>query len=410
MRRLKKLLLLSVFAAALLLSAGTFQAAENMVARAKANKLSSGEFQKSSKGLRFRGQDGKYLKDVWCAIGGKIYYFDPSGYAGSGWFRYQNKRYYAGADGAVYAAKWLTKGSKRYYLKKNGVRAEAEWVKKGGKYYYFDPAGLLVTSKQIQTGGKYYYVDKEGVRRTNCWLTMKNKRYFFGKDGVRYQSKWIKYNGKYYYLQKNGVMASEAWVGDYYVGADGARMTDCVVDSYYLDAQGKRTKILKFSGDYLIVGDSRVVGMEMAVSTNKAKFIGKVSMGYSWLNSYAGPLVRCYLAGNPKLKVVFAFGLNDLANIERYISYYRSLMKDFPNANIYFLSVNPVAEATAAAAGYTVKNSQVKPFNAALKKAFGSQYLNCYSYLIKHGFSATDGIHYTAGTYQKIYDYIAKKI
>lgn len=411
-RIMKPMLFLMMAAALLLLPAGQTKAAStvDVISRARSASTPSGKLKETSKGLRYCYTNGKYAKNKWLYVKGSVYYFSSEGYASTGWFTYQKKTYYAGADGKVYAGKWLTQNGKRYYLKKNGIRAAKEWVNRSGKYYYFSSKGVLARASMLSVGGKYYYVDKNGVRKANCWVTLKGERYYFGKNGVRYQSKWVKYKGKYYYLNKNGKMAKDSWVGSYYVGSDGARKTNCCMDGYYLDSTGKRLSALKFSGKYLIVGDSRVVGMDAAVSSSKVKFIGKVSMGYSWLKSTAGLQVKRYLAGNQKLKVVFAFGINDLGNISQYISYYKALMKEFPDTEFYFMSVNPVNESQASAYGYTVRNSQIQSFNKQMKSAFGLKYIDAYSYLVKQGFSAVDGIHYTSATYQKIYKYIIGKI
>ena len=74
------------------------------------------------------------------------------------------------------------------------------------------------------------------------------------------------------------------------------------------------------------------------------------------------------------------------------------------------MSVNPVNEQTASASGYRVTNAPIKTFNTKLKNAFGTKYLDTYSYLTKNGFGTVDGIHYTAATYQKLYKYILNKI
>lgn len=413
LRRIMKPMLLAMIVAGIFLwparETGAASASD-VISAARSAGAPSGKLKETEKGLRYRYTNGKYAKNKWLYVKGNTYYFSSQGYASTGWFTYQKKTYYAGSDGKVYVSKWLSKGGNRYYLKKNGVRAAKEWVKRDGKYYYFNSKGVLARSGQICVGGKYYYVDKNGVRKANCWVTIKGERYYFGTNGVRYQNKWVKYKGKYYYLNKNGRMAKDMWVGVYYVGADGARKTNCCIDGYYLDSTGKRQKALKFSGKYLIVGDSRVVGMDAAVSGSKTKFIGKVSMGYNWLNSTAGLQVKRYLAGNGNLKVVFAFGINDLGNISRYISYYKALMKEFPDTEFYFMSVNPVKESQAGAYGYTVRNAAIQSFNKKLKSAFGAKYLDAYSYLVKQGFSAVDGIHYTGATYQKLYKYVIQKI
>lgn len=411
LRKIRKAVLLLMMAAVfLLLPARQANAATNYITQAKKNVITSGKFVKSTKGIRYKAKSGKYLTKQWASINGKVYYFGTDGYVKTGWFTYKKKTYYADGTGAVSVSRWVTLKGKKYYLKSNGIRAEKEWVKKNGKYYWCASSGVMAKSCQVSVGGKYYYVGPDGARKENCWVTQKSGRYYFGKSGVRYQSKWVKYKGKYYYLQKNGVMAKSAWVGSYYVGSDGARKTNCYVGSYYLDTTGKRIKVLKFSGKYLMVGDSRTVGMSSAVSSSQVKFIGKVSMGYSWLKSTAGPKVKQYLAGNPGLKVVFAFGINDLGNISSYITYYKALMKAYPDTEFYFLSVNPVNEKLASSKGYSVKNSAIKKFNTKLKSTFGARYIDTYSWLTKKGFGTADGVHYTSETYLKLYNYVARKI
>lgn len=410
LRLRKTVLLFAITAAFLLVPVSQTEAATNYIAQAKKNKISTGKFVTNEKGIRYQYKNKTYAKNKWHLIDGKIYYFASDTYAETGWFTYKKNTYYADEKGVIAVSKWLTLNGRKYRFKSNGIRATKEWVKVSKKYYYFESNGVMATNKQVSHGGKYYYVGTDGARKINCWVTIKNKRYFFGKDGVRYQNKWVKYKGKYYYLAKNGVMSKNKWVGNYYVDGNGARKTNCYMDGYYLDGTGKKMKGTKNSKKYLFAGDSRTVGMDTAISVSKTKFIGKVSMGYSWLSSTAGPQVKQYLAGNPKLKVVFAFGINDLGNISRYISYYKSLIKQFPDAKFYFLSVNPVNESLASRAGYTIKNSAIKSFNSKLKKAFGSKYLNTYTWLTKNGFSSSDGIHYTGDTYKKLYNYIVKKI
>ena len=133
-------------------------------------------------------------------------------------------------------------------------------------------------------------------------------------------------------------------------------------------------------------------------------------MGHSWLTSTAAPIVRTYLNKNRNLKVVFAFGVNDLGNVEQYISFYQSLMKEYPRTKFYFLSVNPVDEKKETTYGYSVKNSAIAAFNKKLKTAVGSRYINTYTYLKNNNFLTTDGLHYTNATYQLLYNYIIKRI
>ena len=255
---------------------------------------------------------------------------------------------------------------KTYYFKANGVRAESIWIKKGGTYYYFD------------------------------------------KNGVRAENKWVKRNGKYYYVGENGAIVTKSWVDNnkYYVGANGTRVTNTVKDGYYLNASGKNV-IKVFNGDYIFVGDSRMVGMQSAVAPSDTLYIAKSGQGYAWLKSMAGVQLRYYLKTNPNVKVVLALGVNDLKNVNSYITYYKKLIKEFPKTKFYVLSVNPVNEKIRR---YRIKNSSIESFNKKMYVAFRSRYVNTYRQMKQEGFGTKDGLHYLEADYQKLYATIISKI
>lgn len=376
---------------------------------ASARVVSGGKWVQTKDGRMYRYSKTSYAKNGWRKIKGKLYYFNKNGICRTGWFTNNGNRYYANRKGRVYTKKWLTQDGSRYYFQTYGACARNKWLKIGGKQYYFTSDGKMAVSRMIKTGGKCYFVDASGVRVKSAWVSKKDKRYFFDNKGVRLQSKWLKYRGKYYYFGSNGVMAVNQWIGDYYVGADGARMTNCVVDGYQLDANGKR--VHTETASYVFVGDSRTVGMEAVCPDQDARYIAEVGMGYDWLLSTADSELREILNSNPQCKVIFGFGINDLGNISRYISYYQSIMQSYPNTRFYVMSVNPVNEKKAASHGYSVKNSQIKAFNKQLKAALGSSvYINTYQYLKTNGINSHDGVHYTASTYAVLYNHVMQSI
>jgi hypothetical protein len=374
-----------LFLLCILCGAGVMQAqaaSTNVISTAK--KTSGGTWTETAKGKRYLLKSGSYAKNSWRLIDGRIYYFNKKGYCAKGWFTYGGQTYYATS---IY----------RICYK--------EWHKIGTSYYYFLKNGNLATDRMVKTSGKYYYVNSSGARVKSSWVEYNGETYYFNASGVRLQKKWLQKKGKYYYFASNGVMARNKWVGDYYVGDDGARLTDCEVDGYYLDETGKKIT-LTFNGSHIFLGDSRMVGMQNTVSSTDIEFIAKVSMGYSWLDSTAGPMLKSYLKFNPNVKVVLALGVNDLGNIESYITYYQSLIQSYPTTRFYFLAVNPVDEKAEASHGYTIKNSQIRAFNKKLKAAFGTAYLDSYTYLKEAGITTVDGVHYLAETYQTLFDFI----
>lgn len=386
-------------------------AAETTNVVTSAKKVSKGKWIKTSAGKKYRYSDKTYAKNVWLSIGGKIYRFNSQGICETGWITYKNNSYYAGANGQIYVKKWLSEDGNRYYFQSNGICAKYKWLTISKKEYFFLKSGKQARNQIFTYRSKTYYVNKNGTKIKSAWVKKNGKLYYFDKDGVRLQKKWIKYKGEYHYLGADGTFVKNSWVGNYYVDKNGIRLKNCVKDGYYLNDSGK--KVIKvFSGDYIFVGDSRMVGMEMSRSSADTKYIAKVSQGYEWLKSTGGVTLQYYLKANPKVKVVLALGVNDLGNINSYITYYKNLIKKYPKTEFYILSVNPVEENAGKRYSGYVKNSSIKAFNKKMKNAFSSRYIDAYNYMWKKekGYETFDGLHYTVKVYQDLYDFIIKEI
>lgn len=358
----KRFLVLAAFLCFLCMGIPQYaSASENVVTSAKV--VYGGKWKQTSGGRMYCYSKTAYAKNGWRKIGSHIYYFDKNGICQTGWITYEGNKYYANKKGKLCIGKWVRIGTKRYYLAPNGRLQKNRFIHSGDKYYYVNKKGVNVKSRWVKVNGKRYYIDREGARLQSTWLRTKD--------------------GKYYYLERDGVMAVNKYIGSHYVGADGVR-TDAP------QATGE---------DYIFVGDSRTVGMESVRPDSHTKYIGKVGMGYDWLSTAAGKKLEKHLEKNPFAKVVFAFGINDLGNVQNYITYYGNIMRKYPRAGFYVMSVNPVDN-------YIVKNSAIKTFNARMRAAFGKSYIDTFTYLKNKGFETVDGIHYTASTYGDIYDYV----
>ncbi len=408
-QRTRKILFL-LFTLLLLTSAAFSAQAASSQSITKQAKSLSGSFVRTSKGIRYKLTSGKYAKSMWLLADGKVYRLKSNGYVRRGWFKFKGKYYYSDKNtGSLQYSKFVTVNNKTYYLKNDGTRASKIWVKLGGKYYYFNASGVLQKNKMFSVGKNYYYASASGVRLQSGFMTISGKTYYFNASGIRVQGKWTKIGGKYYFFaSKTGVMARNTWVGDYYVGSDGARLTNCKVGAFTLDSNGKKTSgsVKSSSTAVLFVGDSRTVGMKNSVTAAaNVSFKAKVSMGYSWLISTADSTIKAALKSNPSMTVVFGLGVNDLGNVNSYISYYKKLIKAYPDANFVFLAVNPITYSNE-----YISNSKIAAFNKLIKNAFGSSYLDTNTWMTKNGFSTVDGLHYTPETYKKLYSYIMKNI
>lgn len=289
------------------------------------------------------------------------------------------------------AGTWQRDENGNKYVYTDGRSPKSCWLKIAGKYYSFNSQGYAETGWKTYNGETYFL--SESKSRNGQLMkglrTISNKTYYFSKTTGQLSHGWQKIGGKrYYFHPKTGAMVKKKWIGSRYVSSTGAV-----------------TKVKRTSKSRLIIlGDCRVASMRECGIGN-AIYIGKVSMGYDWLRSTAGPMLESYLASYPESTVVFGFGLNDsLYQQAKYIAYYRSFIASHPNANIYLMSINPVIGVGA----YNVSNATIRPFNDALRKNFPDYYLDCFSHLQKVGYYAADGQHYNTATYRKIYNYIVK--
>lgn len=330
----------------------------------KAPKAKAGKWVIAAKGYRYRYNSGKYAKSAWLKIDGEIYYFMSNGYLKTGLAKYNGKRYFFESDGSL-ATGWQKIGTKRYYFSPKTGAAATGKVKIASKYYYFSTTG------EMQTG-------------------------------------WKKI-GKYYYFQSNGSMAVNKTVGKYYVNAQGIRTT-AVAGTTNIPADKTQTSGKKTGSVDIFVGDSRTVGLGSAVGIS-SKCIAKVGEGYSWFVSTGESKLKKMLKANPTATVVFNLGVNDVANYNLYITRYKELMKSYPKAEFYFMSINPI-DKKYDWGWFTCSTLQsyIKKFNTAVKSAFPDRYIDCYSYLQKNKFETVDGLHYTTATYKKIYSYVLTQV
>lgn len=178
-----------------------------------------------------------------------------------------------------------------------------------------------------------------------------------------------------------------------------------------------QTKQLTHIPNYpvMFIGDSRTVGMQQALKSShydltNIRFTAKVGQGYSW---FADQTSLSQLA--PTI-LILNLGVNDLGNAARYQALYTDYATTcWKDAPIYIVSVNPVCNPCS-----SVTNQQIQDFNQSMQDWITAcntdagytriHYIDTYSYLRQTGFSSSDGLHYSASTYTRIYAYILEQI
>lgn len=171
----------------------------------------------------------------------------------------------------------------------------------------------------------------------------------------------------------------------------------------------------------IIVGDSRTVGMcgnsntSYSCSTGKNAGYGLCSnafsvscgsQGYAWFNSTAISAVNAKL-GSSKQNIVVWLGVNDLNNIDKYISKYKELANgSWKDHNVIIATVSDIRSDTQ----YVTKQS-INSFNSKMKNAINSANISNLKICDVASVSLNDNdyqdnIHYNKSGYTKIYNYI----
>ncbi len=177
------------------------------------------------------------------------------------------------------------------------------------------------------------------------------------------------------------------------------------VEAKEADIQSKK-KSKNASGGVIMVGDSRCVQMQAAVSGGGCAWVCENSKGYDWFNETAMPRVDAAVTNGTR--IVINLGVNDPGNVRKYAELVNAKAAEWSQkgATVYFVSVNPVWENP-----YTTEE-QVTTFNSTIPSLLspGIGWIDTHSWLVTNGYRLVDGLHYDDPTYVNIYNVIMGSI
>lgn len=102
----------------------------------------AGYWRKDAKGWWHQYYNGKYPKNKWLKIDGKIYFFNKKGYMATGRKKYQGSVYFLKKSGALHTG-WKTIKGKRYYFSPETGAAVTGWQTIGSETYCFRQNGVM---------------------------------------------------------------------------------------------------------------------------------------------------------------------------------------------------------------------------------------------------------------------------
>lgn len=264
-----------------------------------------------------------------------------------------------------------------YYLDENYDAISGFARNANGKNCYFGDAGVLVTGIKNIDGANYYF-DSKGEMQTGL-VTVGSDVYYFDENGKAVSGEKT-IDGKTYIFDSTG--------------------------------KGKLKPTDPSQFKTAMIGDSIVATIGLYNVTDHIDFYGKVSLNsYSIFNRKISGSQR-YVIDEVKDrgydKVIILMGINEYgANVSTWKAQYKKIIdavrERAPGAEIYVHAILPINDQRAAANGYTVKNSIIKPMNDALRelaKEENVKFIDAREVLADANGSlpyeaASDGIHLT---------------
>lgn len=165
----------------------------------------------------------------------------------------------------------------------------------------------------------------------------------------------------------------------------------------------------QYDTGYIFMGDSRIYLMNEDCSIGAPGNFFAVccpGIGYDWMMETGLPKIKNIQSVHSEIKnwvVVSALGINDMQNVNKYISAYRKLSK---SVDLWLVSINPTVGRTEA----QYNNVCIEAFNRRIRKISGITYINSYDYLTQKGYDTKDGLHYTEASNWDIYSYMLNSL
>lgn len=165
----------------------------------------------------------------------------------------------------------------------------------------------------------------------------------------------------------------------------------------------------QYDTGYIFLGDSRIYLMNQDCGIAAPGNFFAVccpGIGYDWMIETGLPKIKNIQSIHSEIKnwvVISALGINDMQNVNKYISSYQKLSK---SVDLWLVSINPTMGRTEA----QYSNVCIEAFNRRIRKISGITYINSYDYLVKKGFDTKDGVHYTEASNWDIYSYILNSL
>lgn len=190
-----------------------------------------GTVKKTDKGITYR-RFFVTAKEKWIVKNDKVYYFDKSGYALTGWGDVEGNTYLFDENGVMKTG-WYESEGKKYHLdNNNGILAKGFVTVDDKPYYFSTNDGVMQTGIIKEEDKIVAQADENGVLSTGAtniegviycfnatgeakagWTDIGNDTYYCNEDGSITTGR-VQIDDSYYLFEDTGVLKKSGWIED----------------------------------------------------------------------------------------------------------------------------------------------------------------------------------------------------
>ena len=159
----------------------------------------------------WRYEAGGWPSNCFLTIRGTEYYFDPEGYAATGW-EFLNDGWHLFSSSCAHLKGWVATGGRWFYLDETLGSMKTGWVLIDDGWYYLDGSGAMQTG-WLLLGNTWYWLEPSGLMVTGFRL-VNGSLYHFSESGSM-NSGWFINDGAWYCSDASG----EVRTGWFYNGS-----------------------------------------------------------------------------------------------------------------------------------------------------------------------------------------------
>lgn len=181
----------------------------------KADEILTGRWIDLEEKRYYAGEDGKLYAGGIEQVDEHSYYFGEDGAILKDIFKVEDTVYSADHEGRIVMTEgWEEHDGNTYYNKGDGVCMSSCITDLESSTFSFDPDGVLRKDTVFEYDGGQYYSDPDGKILKSQPVEFQGKKYYAGETGAFVRNGYTAYEDYYFYINDDSAIAKEPFVAD----------------------------------------------------------------------------------------------------------------------------------------------------------------------------------------------------